>query len=224
MKKSYLHHLGWRILTAALIALSAGGWLAVEPVAAGELDKLDTSLKLIPADAAFYSSMLRNREQVDAFLQSNAWAKIKSMPSVQMGLAMYNAQAQQQGSSRMAIFRIRCKIRKLKNLSTSPPTWGRMKSLFTADKNCNNFIELMQYIVSSMRYGPAILQATGKAGGLNNEKLHAKLILETLIDHLDLVEFPNVLIGFHLKKPSAANEALIKLGNDSQHNIGDSAA
>ena len=65
---------------------------------AGELDKLDTSLKLIPADAAFYSSMLRNREQIDAFLHSNAWEKLKSMPSVQMGLAMFNAQAQQGGS------------------------------------------------------------------------------------------------------------------------------
>ncbi len=62
-----------------------------------------------------------------------------------------------------------------------------------------------------MRYGAAILQATGKGQGLSPEKLNAKVILNTLIVHQDLVEFPNVLIGFRLKKPSAANEALIKM-------------
>jgi hypothetical protein len=210
MKKRYLHHQGLRILTAALLAISSGGWLAVEQVAAGELDKLDTSLKLIPADAAFYSSMLRNREQVDAFLQSNAWAKIQSMPSFQMGLAMYNAQAQQQGTpaSRFQNTVQHPEVKKLINLAAD---MGSTEIFIYGGKNCNQFIELMHYIFSSVRYGPAVLQASGKAGDLKPEKLHAKLILQTLIDHMDMVEFPNVLIGFNLKKPAAANEALIKL-------------
>ena len=37
--------------------------------------------------------MLRNREQVEAVASSRAWAKLKSMPVVQMGLALYNMQA-----------------------------------------------------------------------------------------------------------------------------------
>jgi hypothetical protein len=210
MQNRYLHRQGRRILTAALIALSAWGCLAVQPVVAGELDKLDTSLKLIPADAAFYSSMLRNREQVDAFLQSNAWAKIQSMPSFQMGLAMYNAQAQQQGSpvSRFQTAVQNPEVKRLINLSAD---MGSNEIFLYGGKNFNKFVELLQYIVSDMRYGPAILQASGKARGLNNEKLHAKLVLKTLTEHPDLVEFPNVLIGFHLKKPAAANEALVKL-------------
>jgi hypothetical protein len=210
MKKRGLHHQIWQILAAALIALSAWELLAVQPVAAGELDKLDTSLKLIPADAAFYSSMLRNREQVEALLHSNAWAKIMSMPSVQMGLALYNAKAQEPGSpvSRFQEVRQNPEAKKLINLAAD---MGSNEIFIYGDKNCNQFVELLQYIGSGMRYGGAILQATGKAQDLSPDKLNAKVILNTLIVHQDLVEFPNVLIGFRLKKPSAANEALIKM-------------
>jgi hypothetical protein len=210
MKKSHIQHRSWQILAAALIAISAWQCAAAQPAAAGELDKLDTSLKLIPADAAFYSSMLRNREQVEAFLHSNAWEKIKSMQSVQMGLAMYNMQAQQQGSY---VWQFQDKIQnpEAKKLINLAADMGSNEIFFYGGKNCNQFIELMQYVVSSMRYGPAILQATGKAQGLSGDKLNAKVVLNAVIAHQDLVEFPNVLIGFRLKKPSAANEALIKM-------------
>ncbi|MGA2799178.1 MAG: hypothetical protein ABSE63_16485 [Thermoguttaceae bacterium] len=210
MKKSHIQHRSWRILAAALIAMSACQWAAAQPAAAGELDKLETSLKLIPADAAFYSSMLRNREQVEAFLHSNAWEKIKSMPSVQMGLAMYNAQAQQEGS-RVWQFQDKIQNPEAKKLINLAADMGSNEIFFYGGKNCNQFVELMQYVVSSMRYGPAILQATGKSQGLSGDKLNAKVILNTLIVHRDLMEFPNVLVGFRLKKPSAANEALIKM-------------
>ena len=61
----------------ALVGASAGIWPAITAARAGDLEKLDTSLKLIPADAAFYSSMLRNREQIEMFLQSKAFAKLQ---------------------------------------------------------------------------------------------------------------------------------------------------
>ncbi len=210
MKKRHIQRRSWQILAAALIVLSAWQWAAVQPAAAGELDKLDTSLKLIPADAAFYSSMLRNREQVEAFLHSNAWEKIKSMPLVQMGLAMYNAQAQRQGSY---IWQFQDKIQnpEVKKLINLAADMGSNEIFFYGGKNCNRFVELLQKIQSGMRYGGPILQANGKAEGLSPDKLNAKVILNTLITHQDLVELPNVLVGFRLKKPSAANEALIKL-------------
>lgn len=210
MKKRHLHHQGLMILTAALFALTAGGFSASRPAAAGELDKLDTSLKLIPADAAFYSSMLRNREQVEAFLRSNAWAKIQSMPSVQMGLALYDAQAQQPGTpvSKFQTAQQNPEVKKLINLAAD---MGSNEIFVYGNENFSDFVELMQCMASSMRYGPAKLEAAGKAEGSKKDKMQAKLVLQTLIDHVDLVEFPDLLIGFRLKKPAAANEALIKL-------------
>src|SRR5207244_2684188 len=53
------------------------------------------SLRWVPADAAFYSAMLRNREQLDAVLRSRAWARLKSLPAVQMGLQLLQAQQAQ---------------------------------------------------------------------------------------------------------------------------------
>ena len=55
-----------RLDSRFLVALATLVAAAARPAAADDLAKLDTSLKLIPADAAFYSSMLRNREQFQA--------------------------------------------------------------------------------------------------------------------------------------------------------------
>jgi hypothetical protein len=209
MNKKCLHYRLWA-LCAAMIAVSAGILAPVQLVVAGELDKLDTSLKLIPADAAFYSSMLRNREQIEAFLNSNAWAKIRSMPSMQMALGLYNSQAQQSGSpvSRFQAARENPEIKKIINLAAD---MGSNEIFMYGEEDFNGFVELMQYIFAKMRYGPAVLQATGEARGLSSDKMQQKLVLEALIEHMDLVKVPNVLVGFRLKKPSAATEALIKL-------------
>jgi hypothetical protein len=54
--------------------------------------KESTSLKFVPADAAFYASSLRMKEQYDAFIKSNAFKRLKSMPVVQMALAKIKEQ------------------------------------------------------------------------------------------------------------------------------------
>ncbi len=210
MKNRHLRHQGWKILTAALIVLLAGGWLTPKAVAAGDLDKLDTSLKLIPADAAFYSSLLRNREQLEALLHSNAWAKIMAMPSVQMGLAMFNGQAQQPGSpAAQGLAALENpEIKKLLDLAID---MGSNEIFFYGGENINVFAELAQSVVSKMRYGPILLQAAGEGQAANGEKLQAKLLLEALIENLDKVVVPDVVVGFRLNNPAAANEALIKL-------------
>ena len=79
-----------RLLVAAVLA--AGGWLAAQRTAAAELDKLDTSLKFIPEDAAFYSSLLHGGELVEAVAHSNAWSKVMQLQFVQQGLMLYNIQ------------------------------------------------------------------------------------------------------------------------------------
>ena len=148
-------------LFALAVALMAAGWLAAPAAVAGELDKLDTSLKLIPADAAFYSSMMRTREQFDALANSNAWAKIKAMPSVQMALAAYQMQSAMPGG----------RAAQVKAALENPET--RKVVDFVTDMASNemfvyggddfvDFLELFQDVVGAMRYGPAVLEATGR--------------------------------------------------------------
>src|SRR5437016_6139463 len=70
----------------ALVAVLALGAALVQPARAADSAKLDTSLKFIPEDAAFYASMLRNREQLQTILNSRAWATLKELPAVQQAL------------------------------------------------------------------------------------------------------------------------------------------
>ena len=50
------------------------------------------SLRLVPADASFYTCTAHLREQFDALMASRAVAKLRQMPIVQMGLAMAQAE------------------------------------------------------------------------------------------------------------------------------------
>ena len=63
-----------RLALAVIVALVAGP-------ARAPPTRPHSSLKLVPADAAFYTSSLRLGEQLDAFLASNAYAKLKALPA-----------------------------------------------------------------------------------------------------------------------------------------------
>ena len=51
----------------------------------------ETSLRFVPASASLYSANLRNRETFLRFVNSRAFAKLKSLPLVQMGVAQLQA-------------------------------------------------------------------------------------------------------------------------------------
>ena len=195
--------------SAVALALAATGWLA-GPVGATELDKLDTSLKLIPEDAAFYSSMLRNREQFEAIRNSNAWAKVREMPVVQMGLSLYQAQlgTPSSGPAKVQAAWKNPEVRKIIDLVADMVSDDVFLS---GDDSCTDFMKLMQDVGSAVQYGPMVLQATGKAAGLNPNQLQAKLAVSALAQHADLIEVPNFVLGFKLNNADLAKEELIKL-------------
>ena len=61
---------------AALIAL-----LLCSTARAQDLSKAAESLNLVPADAASYTVMLRNKEQIQAIANSKAWQSSRSCRS-----------------------------------------------------------------------------------------------------------------------------------------------
>ncbi len=199
----------FRLLAWALV-LTVGGWWAAPFAAASELDKLDTSLKLIPADAAFYSSMLRNREQFDAIAASKAWAKIKAMPVVQMGLSMYQMQLSNPDSP-PAKFEEALKNPEVRKNVDLLLDMASNEVFCYGSKDFVTFVELAQDVLGSVRYGPVVLQAKGKARDLTPNQLHARVVMSALAQHLDLIGVPSLVVGFGLKNPDLAKEQLIKL-------------
>ncbi len=190
------------------IALAAAGWLVPHTVEAAELDKLDTSLKLVPEDAAFYSSMLRNREQFEAIVNSNAWTKIKEMPAVQMGLMLYNMQLSNPGSvpSKLAEAMENPESRKIIDMLID---MASEEIFFYGDMSSADFVRLFQDVQAASNSGMLLALVTGQTAGAN--KLQNREIISTLVEDLDLIAVPNVVVGFRIKNAELANEQLIKL-------------
>ncbi|MGW8256417.1 MAG: hypothetical protein ACWGMZ_02915 [Thermoguttaceae bacterium] len=210
MNKRRFSYFALKLLLAAAIVLPAFVTLMAQPVLAGDLEKLDCSLKLIPADAAFYSSMLRNREQIEDLLQSNAWSKVMAMPTVQMAKTIFEMQAKEPGS-RAAKGLAALENAETKKLIDLVADMCSNEIFCYGGENTVDFLELLQSILSATRYQPTVLQARGEAKKIPPDKLQAKILLETLADNVDHLGVPDIVAGFRLKKPAAASEALIKL-------------
>lgn len=65
------------------------------PCAAAELADQAQSLKMAPADTAFYSASLKLREQFDIFFESNAYSRLMQVPLVQFAKGQIEFQWQQ---------------------------------------------------------------------------------------------------------------------------------
>jgi len=201
----------WRRLLAITIMgiLSTAG-LLVQPVEAGKLDKLDTSLSLIPQDASFYTTMLRNREQIEAIAQSRAWASIEAMPVVQMAWQLYQAQTAVPGSVPAQIEKA-LEDPQTKELVALLGDMVSNEVFLYGDTSAVDFIELMQRINSARRFQPAILALTGRDKGVDANKAQAIALLNTMSENLDLINVPDVIVGFKLTDTDRATAQLKRL-------------
>ncbi len=190
------------------IALVAAGWLVPHTAEAAELDKLDTSLKLVPEDAAFYSSMLRNREQIEAIVNSNAWAKIKEMPAIQMGLMFYNMQLSIPDSvpSKLAEAMENPESRKVIDMLAD---MASEEIFLCGDMSSADFLQLFQDVQAAQNYGMLMALTTGQIGDMN--RIKTGQAISTLAENVDLIAVPNLIVGFRIKNTELAKEQLIKL-------------
>ena len=198
---------GWGILVLGV----AFGLSAIMPArAADPFEKLDTAARFVPADAAFFQSMMRNREQFEALTQSNTWEKLKAMPFVQMGLAVYNIQALDPESVPGQI-----------NAALRDPEQAKLFQLVTemasdevfiyGDENVVGSIALMQQISSAMRYGPAVLQLSGGMEDVNEDQLQAMLLLAVLAENADQIAVPEFVMGFRIQDTDNAAAQIERL-------------
>ncbi len=189
------------LLTAATLALATA-----QPGRAQGLDKLDTSLKEIPADAAFYSAMLRNKEQVDIVAKSKAWAKLTSMPAVQQAWQVVQLQLALGGGADFAKFYNDPANKELIALL------GDMLShevFVYGGGNAVGFIDVANQVVSAMRYGPLLMQIQGQ--NVAQDQAAARALLQALLKNVDNLQTPDIVIGFKLSKTEPAEAQLKRL-------------
>lgn len=199
-----------RVLAAALLTLVSTAWLMVPSAQAEGLEQLDTSLKLVPEDAAFYCSILRTREQIEAIAESRAWARIKNMPWFKMGTGLYLMQAADPDSP-VGQFEAAMDNPELRPWIDLLVDMGSNEMFLYGDGSIVDFTRLAQQVAGAVRYGPVVAQITGQARGVGQEKLQTMLALSALSDNIEQLEIPGVVFGFKLSDADQAAEQLAKL-------------
>jgi GTP:adenosylcobinamide-phosphate guanylyltransferase len=197
--------------SAGLVLALAGALLLSTPGGARAADtKVDTSLGLIPADAAYYSAMLRNKEQLDIVRNSKAWARIQSLPLVQMAWKQVVAQYENPKGELAQIVGMLQQPDNRELLELLADAFSQ--EVFTyGGANWVDFAEIVKEVRVAQQYGPLFYQATGRAGGNSQTQLQARAVLTVLNKNRARLATPDFVCGFKLTDARKADKQLKRL-------------
>jgi len=165
------------------------------------------SLDIVPADAAFYSVMLRNQEQLQAIVNSKAFAKIKALPYVQMGLGLLQVQAADPSSPLGRVEAARRDPEVKRSLGFLADVFSDEVFVY-GGPGFSSAIELLQGTYGAMQFGPAMAAVNGEARGARMEEIQGRTFVRALVKQVDLIKFPELVIGCKVKDKALAKEQL----------------
>ena len=176
------------------------------------------SLDVVPADAAFYSVMLRNREQLEAIVNSKAFAKLKALPYVQMGLGMYSMQAADPNSPLGKFEAARRDPELKKSLDFLADLFSDEVFVY-GGPSFNQAMELLQGTFgdcNSANFMGGFHRGFERARGGGSapsqaEEIQGRAFVQALVTRVDLIKFPELVIGFKVKDTALAKEQLDRL-------------
>jgi len=198
------------LITAVCLTLSPMGQSAFAAEADQPSPAAKTAASIVPADAAFFGTNLRLREQYDLVVGSKAWKKLTSVPAIQMAWGLYQLQAAdpQSPPGQVEAFIDAPENRPLMELLRQ---MGSEEIFIYGEQSCVDTMDLMQQIAGAMRYGPAVLQLSGAAPGYDEDELQGMLLLTVLHEELDLIKVPAMVMGFRIHDAETANEQIDRL-------------
>ena len=178
------------------------------------------SLDVVPADAAFYSAMLRNREQFDAVVNSKAFAKIKALPYVQMGLDCYQAQAADPDSP-LGQFEA---ARRDPEVKRSLAFLGghllrrdlRLRRTELQPDGRTPARHLRRRVFVRHDGGAHQAQRRKRRTAAAMEDIQGRAFVRALVNQIDLIKFPELVIGCKVKDKALAKEQLGHLESNLQ--------
>jgi hypothetical protein len=190
---------------AAGLLVLAGGLLA-GPARAQNAANQAPSLRWVPANAAGYSALLRNREQIDAVLHSKAWARLNGLPLVQMARQMLETQwANPNGP-----------LATVRNWYEQPDNADLIRfvgellsdEVFVySGKNAADFALLLGEVQAANQLAPLAALAQGGLPALNDPGMRVRALLQALSDNAKLITVPELVVGFRLSRTTPAQAA-----------------
>jgi hypothetical protein len=166
------------------------------------------AFKQLPADTAFYSSMLRNREQIDIILKSKAWAKLMNMPIAKFAKEQIDKQLANP-DPQFAMFVNMLKLPENQELLQVLADAYSDEIFVYGSSGWVDFIDLFMEVASAVRFGPALSQLNPENRGKNPAELMARVALQVLARNEKLIRVPDLIIGFKVKDSNKV-EAQIK--------------
>ena len=165
------------------------------------------SLKLVPADVAFYSASMRLREQYDIFVASKAFAKLQQLPVVQMGWAMFQSQWNDP-EGEAAPFRVMLEQPENQELVNLLVDGMSSETFFYGDDRYGELLEFFNEINEANR--AAQLSALSNSGDDVGEQV-AERLLRLVSKRLDTFTVPDTVFGFRLDDPARAIQQIDRL-------------
>lgn len=201
-----IRHLKNRTLLAVLAALA----LATPPARAEGPDGVDAALKLLPADTAFYGSMLRNREQVEAIAKSKAWAKLMDLPAVKLARKRIEDQLANPDPQTAMVLEF---LKQPENQELVEVLGDAVSDeIFVyGGSSWVDFINLFQQTSNAVRFGSALEQFKPENRGKNPAEFQARAALRVLGRNVKLIRVPDFVLGFKVKDATKAEKQIKRL-------------
>ena len=190
---------------AVLMGVLLAGAVLVQPARAAGPDKLDNSLKLVPADAAFYSTFLRNREQV------------KPSPRAGPGPSSIPCRMKQMWQMGEKLFSEDTPYGKLYNQPENRQLVELLLDMCSdeifvyAGQDSLALMDVMMQINGAARFGPLLQMMTDTNVRSDPSKAQIQAILRVLAENPEQIKAPDVVFGFKTKKLDAAEKQLKRL-------------
>lgn len=192
-----------RIAIVALIGLLGAGILPQKAQAA-DLAEQAHSLRQVPADAAFYSSTLRLKEQWEIFTESKAFAKLMEIPFVQIAKMQITYQWQQQQAPPVA------KFREYMQSDAGQDAIAVLSEMFSDEvfvyggSDVAEMFKVLMELNSLNR--TAAMEASAKGEG--RHKVMFDRAMEILDKHSETFRVPTMVFGFRIKDKERAKREL----------------
>jgi hypothetical protein len=169
----------------------------------------DTSLKFVPADAAFYSTSLRLKEQFDLFLQSKAWKKLNELPLAKKAWQQLDAEWKKDDSDLAKIRKV-YELAENKQLVELLIDMASHELFVCGSANVNELLSIIMQANTAMQWAPLGDLLAGKIGE-DPSKAQLGGFLRGLDQHRDKLRIPDFLIGFKLSQRDKADAQLKRL-------------
>lgn len=182
------------------LAMIASATMIVAPArSADDIASLDSSLKYVPADVSFYTTSLRLGEQMDLFLKSNAYAKLRALPAAKLFVDHLRQEAAKKDSPfghMMEMLKDPANQELVALLKDLP----HQEIFVYGGSNWAKLIPILMEMNNAQRFAPL----TGLLSGVDPSKSQARAILGVLNNSADKLEAPELVFGFRISKTAPA--------------------